>query len=235
MLRKYDPPKRHRPNSDRLKKIQPGIDVPCKFLDELKSIDENLYFVWHPYKVIYESLMNQYTGPLGDDQRFSIHEEYGEEVWGYPTMASRYDGPQAECKWHLWYLHEHGYYHVSILEDTDLRYLDVLARRLYLQSVISDKYGKLAWNKMQREEQERYTKAKQDASEDLYNQVQKENSWLTQKAMDNFSSGKTAPVNPTKDIITSFSNQKNKSRIVRPITDTEGGLYLPDNFDKTIV
>jgi len=234
VLRSYTPPKRHRPSKDRLRKMRPGLDVGCKFLDELKSIDENLYLVWHPYKVIYESLMNVYTGPTGDDQRFNIHEEYGEEVWGFPTKASRNDGPQAECKWHVWYLHQEGYYHVSVLEDTDPRYLDVLARRLYLQSVISDKYGKLAWNRMQREEQERYTQAKQAASEDLYNMVQKENSWLTQKAMDNFQAGKTAPTNPTKEIITSFSGQGNKSKIVRPISDTEGGLILPDNWDKTI-
>lgn len=234
MLRRYTPPKRNR-GTDRLKPLRAGLDVPCKFLDELKAIDENLYLVWHPYKVIYESLMNQYTGPKGDDERFNIHEEYGEEVWGFPTRATRNDGPQAECKWHVWYLHQEGYYHVSVLLDTDQRYLDVLARRLFLQSVISDRYGKLAWNKMQREEQERYTKAKQAASEDLYNEVQKENAWLVNKAADNFRSGITAPTNPTKEIITSFSGQGNKTKIIRPVSDTEGGLILPDNWDKTIV
>jgi hypothetical protein len=88
---------------------------------------------------------------------------------------------------------------------------------------------------MQREEQERYEMAKQAAADDLFNEVQKENAWLVSKAMDNFAAGRTAPVSPQKDIITSFGGQKNKSRIVRPATDTEGGLILPDNWDRTIV
>jgi hypothetical protein len=235
VLRSYTPPKRNRSGSTRLRKLQPGIDITSRFLDELKSIDENLYLVWHPYKVIYEALMNQYTGPEGDDQRFNIHEEYGQEVWGYPTKASKHDGPQVEAKWHVWYLHQEGYYHVSVLEDTDPRYLDILARRLYLQSVISDKYGKLHWNRMQREEQERYEQAKKTAADDLFNQVQKENSWLVAKAADNFRAGKTAPTNPTREIITSYQGQGNKSKIIRPVSDTEGGLVLPDNWEKTIV
>jgi hypothetical protein len=68
--------------------------------------------------------------------------------------------------------------------------------------------------------------------QELNNAVMEENRWLLTRAMDNMASGRINATNPTKDIITSFSGQGNKSRIVRPLTDTEGGLILPEQWRK---
>ena len=66
--------------------------------------------------------------------------------------------------------------------------------------------------------------------DDLMNEIGKANSGMFGRAAENMARGLTAPTAPTKEIITSFSGQTNHSKIVRPITDREGGLILPEDW-----
>ena len=203
-----------------------GGDIARFFYDAIKAIDPNLYFVWHPYRVMYDNVMNQYLG-MYEDARFCIHEEFGEEVWGYAYLKPKLHEPIPECRWHLWRLCDpYGWCHVSIVESHDDEYLVLLANRLHKQAVFSDRYSQKEYAKMVLKDQEAYMEKQKDDADQLYSDVQKENAWLTRRAMDNMHSGKTAPTTPTKEIITNISPKK----IVRPITDTEGGLVLPDSW-----
>lgn len=203
-----------------------GEDIPRWFYDAVKAIDTKLYFVWHPYKIIYDNVMNQYEG-AEDDARFRIQEWYGEECWGYPLKKQNSNEPVREEKWHLWRLCEpYGWCHVTSVEAKAGEYLRLLAGRLYRQAIISDRYSQKEYTKMTLKEQSELQERRQAEADQLYLDVQKENSWLLNSAMQNFEAGKTAPTRPTKEIITNISPKK----IVRPIHDTEGGLYLPDEW-----
>jgi hypothetical protein len=201
-------------------------DVPEWFYWNIKAIDPHLYFVYHPWKIMYDNVMNEYEGAI-DDGRFRIQEWHGQLSFGYPLKRSDCDGPIEEAKWHLWRLcWPHGWCHVTPLEAVEPEYLVLLSKRLYLQATISDKYSQKEYAKMTLKQQHEARIKKQDEADQLYADVQKENSWLVNSAMENFASGKTAPSNPTKEIITNI----NPKKIVRPLHDTEGGLYLPDEW-----
>ena len=58
--------------------------------------------------------------------------------------------------------------------------------------------------------------------------ISKQDMVTFRKAMENFEHGITAPTNPMKESIISYAGQKNRSRIIRPLDDEEGGLVLPD-------
>jgi hypothetical protein len=211
--------------------IVPGLDVPAWFYHSIKSIDKDLHFVYHRYKVMYEEpVTNCYVGSL-EDPRFHIHEEYGEELWGYPSKQNNSDDPIFDNTWHLWRLcWPYGWAHVVGMESLDPEYLKILERRMYLQAMLSDKYDARAYARMNEQEREDAIARQQAQSEDLYNEVQKENAWLMNKAAENFQRGITAPTNPKKEIITSYSGQGNRSKIVRNLTDEEGGIILPDRM-----
>ena len=49
--------------------------------------------------------------------------------------------------------------------------------------------------------------------------------------MENFEFGRTAPTNPTKDIIMSYRGQTNKSKIIRPLNDKDVGLTTWEDLD----
>jgi hypothetical protein len=192
-------------------------------MDDLKSIDENLYIVYHPFNVMWDNLMNQYEGEL-EDPRFSIHREHGEEVWGFVTTDG--DGaPIPEGAWHVWRLWApHGYTHVIRIESKEGSYLQVMLDRLQLQGTTRDKYGEHAWGKHLAEEQDIAQTQAQDAHQESLEAVQEENSWLTRAARDNFQRGKTAPTNPTIEKVISFPGQKKHTATSRPLDDKDAGL-----------
>ena len=99
-------PEKSRPRGLHHKRFTAGVDLPSWFSDNLKSIDRNLYLVWHPFRVIYDDIINQYEGAL-DDPRFCIHLEHGQENWGF-VMTDGNGAPIPECKWHVW-RHCHDY------------------------------------------------------------------------------------------------------------------------------
>jgi hypothetical protein len=201
----------------------PGKDLPSWFMDDLKSIDEKLYIVYHPFAVIWDDLINQYEGEL-EDPRFSIHREHGEEVWGFVTTFG--DGsPIPEGAWHVWRLAEpHGWAHIVRIDSKHGEYLHLLVDRLHVQAQFRDRYGDIAWNRNTRDEQETAQKEAQDAKQEMFEAVQEENAWLTRNARDNMSRGVTAPTNPVKETITSYAGQTKHSRTSRPLDDVDVGL-----------
>lgn len=227
----YKLPKQHRPGGF-VKVPTPGLDLPSAFLDELKSIDQRLWVIWEPYRCEKDVVLNTYTGKL-DDPRFCIHLEDGtgsQEIWGWPLRMPD-NSPIPENRWHIYELTQFGWCHTSVLLSTEPAYLALLAHRLYLQARFSDKYGKMKYVKnLQEQHDEEKEKAKRDL-DDLNNAVMQENSWLVKRAMENFEYGRVKPTNPTKDIIMSGPGISNKSRIIRPLTDEEGGLVTLDKLN----
>lgn len=222
-------PNDYRPNGVRFRDFIPGHDLPYQFYLDIQAIDYKLYFVWHPYNVMYDMIMNQDLGPV-DDPRFVIEEQHGEEVWGWITTDGR-GSPIKDETWHIWRLCDpYGWAHICNVVSSSPEYLKLLVNRLHLQARIQAERGDLAYNRQLREEEEAARERQQQEMKELYAAVQDENSWLVNRAAENFHAGKTAPTRPTKDIIYSHKDQTNKSRIVRDITDAEGGLILPDSW-----
>ena len=216
----------------RLRPLRPGLDLPCWFVDGIKGIDDNLHFVWHPFKVLYDDIINADTGSM-EDPRFHIGRYPGtgeQEIWGHP-LKNRDGSPAPDNAWHIWRLcRPHGWAHVLRLDQTSEPFLKFCLARLYLADQIVSKYGHRAWNMYQREEQALARQHKIDDVNQLLMDTTKENKWLMQQAMQNLERGVINPTNPTKDVITGYAGQTNHSRIERPITDREGGLVLPDEF-----
>jgi hypothetical protein len=192
-------------------------------MDDLKSIDEKLYLVYHPFAMIWDDMMNQYEGELLDP-RFSIHREHGEECWGWVTTDG--DGaPIPEGAWHVWRLCEpHGWAHVVRVESRHDQYLGLMINRLHIQKTFRERYGDIAWNRLTRDEQEETQIKMQDAYQEGFEAAQEENAWLMKSARDNMSRGVTAPTNPMIEKIVSYAGQTNKSRTSRPLEDSDVGL-----------
>lgn len=218
-----------RPSNSNYKECLAGKDLPSWFMDNLKSIDEKLYIVWHPFRMIWDNLMNQYEGELLDP-RFCIHREHGEEVWGFVTTKG--DGsPIPECAWHVWRLAEpHGWCHVVRIESKHSEYLQLMINRLHLQAKYRDRYGNIAWNRKTRSDDEGSQRKAQDLHQEGFEAVQEENSWLTRNARENMSRGITAPTNPQKETIASFAGQTHRSRLSRPLEDEDVGLKSIDDL-----
>lgn len=225
----YSLPKTFRPRSGAyFRKFAPGVDLPAEFLSDLRSIDTRLHLVWHTFKCELDSVMNEYEGRI-DDPRFCIHEDYGEEVWGW-VLKNPDNSPMRENVWHIWELHQHGWSHVCPVLGHDARYLQRLSYRLYLQNKIVLKYGPKKYFEMIRQGIDNTKEKEKQDLQDLNKAVMEENQWLVNAAVENLKSGRINATNPTKDIITSGSGLSNRSRITRPLTDTEGGLVLPDSW-----
>jgi len=211
------------------KEFTPGLDLPSWFHDSLKLIDKNLYIVYHPHRLMWDSIINQTTGEL-EDPRFCIHHEHGEEQWGF-VLTDANGSPIPENAWHIWRLCvPHGWAHVVKIEDHHGKYLRLLVNRLHLQASYSDKYGASQYNRLLDQQTQEERKKEQDDKHDLFNATNEENDWLLKRAMENFESGHVAPTNPTTESIISYPGQINRSKIVRPMTDEEGGLYIPDRL-----
>ena len=212
-----------RPNGLYVKPLQRGISLPCQFIDDIKGIDENLYFVFHHHRVQYDDLMNKYYGKL-DDPRWTIHEQHGVETWGW-IMTFPDGSPIPDMSWHIWQLaKEKGWSHVAnIPEVTDVA-LNTIVNRLGREKLFKAKFGALAWNQQMRKEEEDRQARAQDAKDQRFQDIQRENRGLTKRAMENLERGITAPTRPQKEIIMSGANITHRSKLVRDITDKEGGL-----------
>lgn len=174
--------------------------------------------------------MNQYEGAI-DDGRFSIHEEHGQELWGWPLREANSPAPAVEESWHLWRLCDpFGWCHVVKIEAKEPEYLRLLTKRLDMQARVSDEFGQQEYARMNEKERDAHAASKQADADQLYKDVMEENSWLTRKAKEAFDRGETQPTNPTKDTIITYPGQGTKGRIVTPLSDKEGGLVLPDEW-----
>jgi len=218
-----------RPSDSQYRECMPGKDLPSWFMDSLKSIDEKLYIVYHPYAVIWDDMMNQYEGEL-EDPRFTIHREYGEEVWGFVTTNGRGE-PTPEGAWHVWRLCEpHGWAHVVRVESKNGQYLKLLTDRLHTQARFRDRYGDIAWNRNMRDEQDTAQQNALADKDEMFEAVQEENAWLTKNAMENFEKGVVKPSNPQKETIASYAGQKHRSILSRPLEDEDVGLKGIDDL-----
>lgn len=234
-------PKLFRPQFHNYRRCIPGLDVPSVFFDNLKGIDENLYLVWHQYKVLWDNFINRDSGMI-EDSRFTINIEYGHLNFGH-VLVNRHGEPILEqtdydkewCPnnygaWHVWRCCKPAgaWAHILRLESTEGDYLSLVNYRLNAQAKWGDRYGSKSYNRlletMKEEEREQMMK---DRTE-MMQAFQSENKWMVKKAADNFASGVSRPTNPTKDVISSFSGQTNRSRIVVPRTDREMGIWTPD-------
>jgi len=218
-----------------------GLDVPSVFFDNLRGIDENLYLVWHQYQVLWDNFINQDEGMI-EDPRYRINVDHGHLNFGH-VLINRHGAPLLEqteydkewrpnCygAWHVWRLCKPAaaWAHILRLESTEGDYLSLVASRLNAQARWSDRYGAKSYNRlletMKEDEREQMMKDKSE----MMQAFQTENRWMLKKAADNFASGVSRPTNPQREIITSFSNQSNKSKIVRPATDKELNIWTPD-------
>lgn len=198
--------------------------MPRAFIDELKAIDHNFHLVWHDYRVLWDSIINRYEGDL-EDPRYTINTDYGPLTFGF-VLTDGEGTPIPDNSWHLWRLcWPHGWGHIMKLESRDPDYLALLANRLHVQARFSDKYGHKSLNRLMREIEEEKMKELLEDKEEMFQVMNEENSWLMKKAAENYASGHVLPTNPTKDVIFSAPGVSNRSRIIRPITDEEGGIY----------
>ena len=222
-------PKDMRPSGLCYRKLHLGLDIPADFYQTIKGIDENLFFVFSPYRAQYDDLINCYYGSL-EDPRWVIGDAqgFGLETWGW-VMTMPNGAPIIDPQWHLWQLkRDCGWSHVANIPSTDPEYLNTIVSRLGREKLFKAEFGALAWNKQMRKEEEDRQARAQDAKDQKFQDIQRENRWLTRKAMENLERGITRPTRPEKEIIMSGAGISNRSKIVRPITDAEGGLITGD-------
>lgn len=204
-----------------------GLDLPSWFWDGLKGIDKDFFLVWHPYRLIWEDIINGYSGKA-DDPRLVIGQDvrYGaEELWGW-VLTDGKGRPIPENKWHLWRLcGDRGWAHVCPITKTaeeDLRfYLD----RIHLRAQISAKYGPLGWNKYEEEENAARVEMEAQRKQSMFQDATQENRGLMRRAMENLERGFTAPTNPTVEVIK--SGYGGAVRYDRPLTEKESGIVTP--------
>jgi hypothetical protein len=221
-------PKQFRPDTW-YKKCALGVDLPAAFVRDLWGLDEHLYPVFMPYRCLWDSVINTESGSL-EDPRYTVQYKYGHTNFGFVLTDGR-GRPVEDGTWHLFrWCYPHGVAHVINLDSKDPGYLNLVLKRLYLQTRWNDKYGFKGYSKMMQELDEETREREMAERQDLMNEIGKANSGMMNRAAQNLASGNTAPTNVTKDIITSYSGQGNRSRIVRPATDREGGIVLPEGF-----
>lgn len=205
----------------------PGIDLPAGFIEDVKTIDNSLHFVWHPFRVQYDDIMNIYYGSL-ENPRWMIHEAYGQEIWGW-ALTDNNGTPIPENRWHIWQLtKDYGWAHVSNVASTEPEHLYRIVNRLGREKLYRAQYGAVKWNQKLREDLEAFEQKKINERHNLFADVQTANKSAMKTVMENLERGIVNPTRPTKDVITSYGGQGNRSRITREITDREGGLIIPE-------
>lgn len=225
-------PLRGRPNFT-YKKCALGVDLPAQFVYDLKALDEHLWPVFHPYKLVWDNFVNTYTGSLADP-RYDIVEnsgKVGEMVLGH-VLTNGKGAPLRDGTWHVWRWCEPAasWAHVINIDSTDPLYLNLLMRRLFLADQWNQKYGHRGYQKLLDNADRETRKKLMDDRKDLMNEIQKANAGMIRRVMENFERGNVAPHNPQKEIIMAGAGINKHSKIVRPLSDREGGLILPDGF-----
>ena len=211
-----------------------GVDLPAQFLFDLRSLDDALYVIYHPYQILWDDMVNDYQGEMLDP-RYHIgvnSGRCGELVMGH-VLTDGQDNPVPEGKWHVWRWCEpaNAWAHVIAIESKDPDYQRLLVHRMWLQATYNDKYGNRGYQKMMEEADQAGREKIQAEKADLMNEISKANSSMMARVRDNFESGRTQATAPQKETITSYAGQGNRSKMVRPATDREGGIVLPESYD----
>lgn len=216
-------PNKHRPNGE-YRKLNLGLDVPSQFFDDLQSIDSGLYLVWHPYQVMWESIIqNTYTGKA-EFPRHRNQIKFGQVCFGTPVMTPE---PVPENKWHIWRLSEHGWSHIMPLAYSSRDYLRQVARELYSQTKGIERVGVRNYNTDMRDKSKQIKDEDIKRQSEVLNDTHKANKGFWNAAAENFARGHVAPTNPMKETISSYKGQSNKTKRVRPLRD-EDVLELPN-------
>lgn len=228
-------PERGRPTGVPYKRCEPGVDLPAGFISDLKSLDEHLWPVFHPYMLQWDNFVNCYTGALADP-RYDVVENsgrYGQMVLGL-VLTNGQGMPLPDGRWHIWRWCEpaSAWAHVVNIESKDPQYLSLLVRRLYLQDQWNNRYGHRGYQRKLEEADAKHRQKLQDERQELMNEIHRANSGMINRVMDNMSRGVVAPHRPTKDIIMAGGGISNHSKIVRPLSDREGGLVLPEDWSR---
>jgi hypothetical protein len=219
-------PKEFRPDRP-YRRCAYGIDLSRTFITNLQAIDPWLYPVFHMYRVLWDSIINMYDGEL-EDPRYTVNYDYGEMNFGY-VLTDGEGRPLEDGSWHIWrWCYPHGVAHVVKLESLSSEYLELVLKRLHLQACWTNKYGFLAYNKLLDNVREEDRTQLMKDREEMFQATQDENRWLLRRAMDEAARGNINPTNPQHESIISYPGQSNKSRIIRPLEDKEGGLYVPE-------
>lgn len=218
-----------RPRHARYKHCELGVDLPSSFVHDIQGLDECLFPVFHPYRILWDDITNEYAGPL-DDPRYTINVNTGQMVFGF-VLTNGQGEPSPDGTWHLWRLcRDRGWAHVINIDSKDPGYLNLLVRRLWLQDTYNKKYGFRGYQRLMEEADLKKRADEQDSKQELMDEIHEVNSAMLTRARQNFEYGRTAPTNPMKETIMSGGGLTNHSKIIRPMEDREGGLILPDGL-----
>lgn len=223
-------PEEHRPTGVYYRKCGLGVDLPASFISELRGLDEHLYPVFHQHQLLWDNIINNYSGQI-EDSRYTIESKYGELNFGF-VLTDGTGRPRDDGHWHIWRLcRGYGWAHVVKLESSyDQIYLNLVVKQLYLQDQYNRKFRGRGYSKMLEDmDVQRRHKMIED-QRGLQNDIMKTNKSIMGRVMDNFSRKITAPTRPKKDIIVSGAGISKRSKITREITDREGGLILPPGY-----
>lgn len=228
-----DLPKCGRPLDVRYHQCELGVDLPSAFMHDLWSIDSHLYPIFHPYRILWDDLVNSYTGAT-QDERYPITENshrVGELVMGH-VLSNGQGVPTPDGSWHIWRWCEpaRAWAHIIPVESKDRTYLRLLVERLWLQAKYNDRYGHRGYQKMMEEADVDQRQKIADDKNDLMGEIHKANSGMMKRIISNYERGVVDSTNPQKESVISYTGQTNKSRTVRPLEDREGGLILPDDM-----
>jgi hypothetical protein len=222
-------PRDMRPRNVKYRQCELGVDLPASFVHDLRGLDDCLYPVYHPYKILWDDVINEYTGEL-ENPRYQINSLSGELVFGF-ILTNGQGVPSPDGHWHIWRLcRDRGWAHVINIDSKDPGYLDLLVRRLWLQDQYNQKYGFRGYQRMLEEMDLAARDKAMDEKKDLMNEIAKANSGMMARVRENFERGIVKPHNPQKEIIVSGKGINKRSKIVRPLDDAEGGLILPEDF-----
>ena len=214
-------PNRYRPIGLPHREFKAGDDLPAKFHYELKALDPDLYCVWHPFKTLYDDVMNAYYGSL-DDPRYQIAESFGQEVWGYVTTNGEGD-PLYDENWHIWRCGSVGWSHICNIASKEPKHLNKVLESIWEQKLV-ERYGRKAILRIKEAKQEAEMEKETARRANAFKDLQKENKGMMNQVVENFSRGHIAPTGQTVETITSYAGQGNRSRLSRPSTDEDGGL-----------
>ena len=226
-------PKKGRPRDVYYRQCDLGVDLPAEFIYDLRGIDDQFFPVFHPYRILWDDMVNEYTGSARDPRFPTVENShrYGELVLGH-VLTNGKGEPTPDGHWHIWRWCEpaRGWAHIINIDSREPLYLRLLVRRIWLQAQYNDKYGHRGYQRLiEQADLDRREKLQND-KRDLMDEIHKVNSAMMSRAMDNFERGMTQPTNPQKETIMSGGGLRSRSKIVRPLEDREGGLILPDDM-----
>lgn len=226
-------PERGRPRDVYYRHCALGIDLPAEFVYDMRSIDKDFHFIFHPYRLLWDDMVNDYTGSL-EDPRYPIVENthrFGQLVMGH-VLTNGQDVPTEDGTWHVWRWCEPAaaWAHIINIDSRDEQYLRLVAKRIHLAAVYNDKYGHRGYQQMMEQADIERREKIQDDKTDLMDEISKVNSAMLSRVRDNYERGVVNSTNPTKETIMSGGGLSSARKLVRPLSDREGGLILPDGF-----